>query len=60
MKRVILATALAATALTAYAQSSVTIYGVADAAYAYGSGNSNTDQGNKTFSGIQSVGWNVG
>ena len=57
MKRVILAAALAIAALSAYAQSSVTIYGVADAAYAYGNSNSNTDNGDKTFSGIQSGGW---
>ena len=55
MKRVILAAALAIAALSAYAQSSVTIYGVADAAYAYGSGDS--VDGTKSFSGVQSGGW---
>jgi len=48
MKRVILAVVLAIASLAAMAQSNVTIYGVADAAYEYGSGD-----GTK-FSGVQS------
>jgi len=51
MKRAILVAAMAVAATSAFAQNNVTIYGVADAAYQYGSGK------NTTFSGIQSGGW---
>ena len=51
MKRFILAVAMSVAALVANAQSNVTIYGVADAAYMYSRG------GDASFSGIESGAW---
>ena len=59
MQKKIIALAVASLASgAALAQTNVTIYGIADAAYVYSSGGSNnilnTNNGNKTFSGVQS------